>query len=79
MEQDMDTYLTKSEIYKKYKSEWILLKDPKTDAQMNVLGGHLLWHSKDRSEVYQKARELKPKRAAVFFTGKIAKGTAVIL
>ena len=63
----------------RFTSEWALLLDPKTDDKQRVTGGSLVCHSKNRDEVYQKAIELKPKRAAILFTGKIPEGTAVIL
>jgi hypothetical protein len=72
-------FLTKAEIYKQFKAEWVALANPETDPQLQVLGGTLLCHSKDRDEVYRKLVELKPRRSAVVFTGKIPKGTAVIL
>jgi len=37
------------------------------------------WHSKDRDEVYRKAVELRPRRFAVLYTGKMPKDTAVVL
>jgi hypothetical protein len=38
-----------------------------------------LWHSKDRDEVYRKAVELRPKRFAMLYTGKMPEDTAVLL
>jgi hypothetical protein len=75
----MKQYLTRDEIYDRFESEWVLLENPKTDKHHRVLGGTLLCHSKNRDEVYRKGVELKPKRAAILYTGKIPKGTAVIL
>src|SRR5262249_5682620 len=72
-------YLTLAEIYERFDSEWVLLKNPKTDRMLNIKGGTLLWHSKDRDEVHRKAIELKPRHMAIFYTGTIPKGTAVIL
>jgi hypothetical protein len=75
----MNEYLSRSEIYKRFDSEWVLLDKPKTSRTLEVQGGMVLCHSKDRDEVLSKAVELKPKRWAVLFTGKIPKGSAVIL
>jgi hypothetical protein len=55
------------------------VEDPELDGQLNVLSGRVVWHSKDRDEVYQKALELRPTRPAFFYTGEIPDGTAVIL
>lgn len=35
--------------------------------------GKVVWHSKDRDEVYRKAVELRAKRFAVLYTGKMPK------
>jgi hypothetical protein len=75
----MGEFLTRVEIYKEFDSEWVLLEDPKTDTNLDVKGGIVLWHSKDRDEVYRKALELKPKHGAILYTGKIPKGSAVVL
>jgi hypothetical protein len=44
-----------------------------------VQSGKVLWHSKDREEVYRKAVELRPGRSAMLYTGKMPKDTAVVL
>jgi hypothetical protein len=75
----MKEYLTQAQIYERFDSEWILLENPKTDKYHRVRGGTVLWHSKNRDEVYRKAVEIKPKHGAILYTGKIPKGTAVIL
>ncbi len=75
----MNEVLTIAEIYSRFPSEWILLANPETDPSLAVQKGELLWHSKDRDEVYRKAVELRPKHFAVHYTGKIPEGTAVVL
>jgi len=75
----MDDILTAAEIEDQFKSEWILVEDPQTYASLRVKSGKLRWHSTDRDEVYLKAIELRPKRFAVFFTGKMPRDTAVAL
>ena len=71
--------MTRDQIFRSFKSEWVLLENPQTGASLDVNGGSVLWHSKNRDEVYRKARELRPRRSAFLYTGKIPKGTAVIL
>jgi len=71
--------MTIEEIESQFDSEWVLIEDPRTDEALNVLGGKVLCHSKDRDEVYRKAVSLRPKRSAVVFTGEIPEGTAVVL
>ena len=55
------------------------LEDPELAESMEVEAGTVVFHSKDRDEVYRKAIELRPKRFAVFFTGKVPKDTAIVL
>lgn len=75
----MGEKLTIDEINSRFDSEWVLLEDPEVSKQMEILGGKLLWHSKDRDEVYRKAVELRPKRSATLYTGTIPEGTEVVV
>ena len=75
----MDKDMTIEEIESQFDSEWVLIEDPRTDEALNVLGGKVLHHSKDRDEVYRKAVALRPKRSAVVYTGEIPEDTAVVL
>ena len=68
-----------AEIQKRFDSEWILLEDPETDKGLKVKSGKVLWHSKDRDEVYRKARELRPKHSAVLYTGKLPQDMVIVL
>lgn len=75
----MDDVLTIKQIETQFASEWILVTDPRTNDSLEVQSGKVYWHSKDRDEVYRKAVELRAKRFAVLYTGKMPKDTAVIL
>ena len=75
----MTKEMTIEEIQWQFDSEWVLLEDPRTDGALNVLGGKVLHHSKDRDEVYRKAVSLRPQRSAVVYTGEIPEDTAVVL
>jgi hypothetical protein len=75
----MDEILTLAEIESQYEAEWALLDQPQTNERREVQAGKVLYHSKDRDEVYWKAEELRPKRFAVFFTGSIPEGWEVVL
>ncbi len=68
-----------SEIRDRFQSEWVLLADPETDESLDVKGGTLLWHSKDRDEVYRKALELRPRYSAILYLGQLPEGTVVVL
>ena len=77
----MSQVLTTAEIYAQFPSEWALLDNPQTDKPLAILGGTVLWHSKDRDEVYRKAIEVPaPKNIAILYTGPVATpGTAIML
>jgi len=75
----MKRIMTIQEIESQFESEWILIQDPNTDEEMNVLGGDVIYHSKNRDEVYRKAVGLRPERSAVIYTGEIPEDTAVVL
>ena len=75
----MDQVLTIENIKQQFASEWVLIDDPQMNEALEVLGGKVLHHSKDRDEVYRKAVSLRPLRSAVIYTGEIPEGTAVVL
>lgn len=75
----MEEVLTIAQIEAQFDSEWILIGDPQTNDVLEVQSGRVLWHSKDREEVCRKAVELRPRRAAMLYTGKMPKDTAVVL
>ena len=71
--------MTLEEIESQFDSEWVLIEDPITDEALNLLGGKVLHHSKDRDEVYRKAVSLRPRRSAMIYTGEIPEDTAIVL
>jgi hypothetical protein len=75
----MNRILTAVEIRQQFESEWVLVEDPETNDALEVESGKVRWHSKDRDEVYRKAVELRPKRFAMLYTGKMPKDTAIVL
>ena len=74
-----DKVMTIAEIESQFESEWVLIEDPQTNEGLEMLGGTVRCHSKNRDEVYRKAVELRPKRFAMLYTGTIPKDTAVVL
>jgi hypothetical protein len=74
----MEKVMTINQIKKRYKSEWILLSDPKL-VKGEVVGGKVAYHSKDRDKLYQKAVELKLPRTAFLYTGTLPKDMAIVL
>jgi len=75
----MERVMTIGEIESEFDSEWVLVEEPETNEQLEVLKGKVLHHSKDRDEVYRKAVNLRPKRSAILYTGSIPEGTVVVL
>jgi hypothetical protein len=75
----MDDILTIAQIEAQFESEWILVEDPQTNEALEVQSGKVRWHSQDRDEVYRKAVELRPRRFAMLYTGKMPKDTAIVL
>jgi hypothetical protein len=67
------------EMKARYPGEWVLVGDPETDENLQVIAGEVLWHSKDRDEVYRKARELGPRESAILYFGEIPRDVAVVL
>ena len=53
--------------------------DPETDETRRILGGEVLWHSKDCHELYRKATELRPWESAILYFGQIPDEVAVVL
>ncbi len=75
----MATAMTVAQMETQFDSEWVLIGDPKTNDALEVQSCQVLWHSQDRDEVYRKAVELRPRRFAMLYTGKMPEGTAIIL
>jgi hypothetical protein len=75
----MEEMMTFDDMQRQFNSEWILISDPEVDEHFRVVRGKVVFHSKDRDEVYRKTVELKPKRFAMLYTGKMPEGTAVVL
>ncbi len=75
----MTEVVSLAEIETRFAAEWVLLEDPVTTESLEVKSGRLLSHSKDRDEVYRKARELRPKHSAILYTGKLPEGMVVVL
>lgn len=75
----MAEILTLEQIEERFPSEWVLLEDPELNENQEVLRGRLLWHSKDRDEVDDKALELRPKSSALFYTGPFPADMEVVL
>ena len=75
----MDDILTMDEIRSHCDVEWVLVEDPELTPELKVVRGKVVWHSKERDEVYGKLLELRPKHAACLFTGPLPKDMEYVL
>jgi len=75
----MEKVMTNAEIESEFDSEWVLVIEPETNEQLEVLKGKVVHHSKDRDEVYRKAIAVRPKRFAILYTGEIPEGSEVVV
>ena len=75
----MGEIMTLAEIETRFDSEWVLIEDPEMDEHLEVVRGKVIWHSKDRDEVYRKDMELRPKSATYLYTGKMPENMAIVL
>ena len=75
----MNQIMTLAEVNDQFDSEWVLFGDQEENEHHEVLKGMVLWHSKDRDEVYRKLLEIRPKRAATHYTGTIPDDVAIVL
>ena len=53
--------------------------EPETDKSDELVAGKVVYHSKNRDEVYREANEVDAREIALHYTGSIPKGTAIIL
>jgi hypothetical protein len=65
----MSQVMTMPEMEKSFASEWVLVGDPEFNERMEVVRGKVLFHSRDKEEVYRKDREIHPRSAAYVYTG----------
>jgi hypothetical protein len=75
----MNQVLSLSDIQRQFDSEWVLVVDPELTPGLEVIRGQVAWHSKDRDEVYRKARELAPNRSAILYNGRLPENVAVVV
>lgn len=75
----MSKIISLSEIQETIDSEWVLIGDPELSDNLTIKRGTVLYHSKDRDEVYRKGRELKPRHSAVLYTGSLPDNAIVVL
>jgi hypothetical protein len=75
----MEKVMTLEEMKSQFEGEWILVEEPQTNEALEVIQGKVLYHGKDRDEVYRQAVNLRPKRSAILYTGEMPEDTAIVL
>ena len=67
----MGEVMTMKEIEKRFDKEWVLIEDPVCAKNLNVKSGKVVLHSKNKSELYRKAKKMKStsKHFAIFYIG----------
>jgi hypothetical protein len=75
----MNELLTMAKIKRQYEDEWVLVEDPELDADLEVVSGRVVWHSKDRDEVHHKALELRPRHPAFVYAGEIPEDAVIVV
>jgi hypothetical protein len=75
----MKQVMSYAQLEQEFDSEWVLIENPELDADLAVKSGRVAWHSKDRDEVYRKARELHSRHTAILFMGRLPDDMAVVL
>lgn len=64
-----EPYRTMAEIEEHYRDEWVLVDRPKTDGLADVVGGHVVWHHRDRDEFDRRLTDYRLADSAIFFAG----------
>ena len=65
----MGEFLTREEIERRYAPDWVLINNPQTDEDLELLAGEVISVSKDRDELYRQSTELNLIHAAVRYLG----------
>jgi hypothetical protein len=73
----MKKVFTMRELEARYSGEWVLLVNPVLNELMEPMRGELVFHSKDREEVYKEAHKRKDAHTAIFYAGKLPEDLVV--
>ena len=67
------------QIETRFSGEWVLLVNPVQDRQSEIVRGEMVFHSKDRSEVYREALKRLDDHTAILYVGKFPDDLVVVL
>lgn len=77
MDNGVGQIMSAEEINSTFASEWVLVGDPEVEENLVVKRGKVLWHGKNKDDLYRKMKELQPRSAAVLYTGKMTEEQAI--
>jgi len=76
----MDELLTWAEIERRFKGEWVVIDNPETTEELEIIRGRVVYHGKDREAGDACIDAMAKKRAAVLFVGDpVPEGSFAIL
>ena len=74
----MKRVFTMKDLQARNLGERVLMINPKHIEQLGRLRGELVFHSKDRDEVYNEAHKRKDAHTAIFYVGKLPEDLVVV-
>jgi len=67
----MNVVLTRAGMEARFDGEWVLIANPETDGNLEVLRGRVVSHSQDPEAVYQKAIDQHIRHWTLLYFGSI--------
>jgi hypothetical protein len=61
----MMEFMTIEEMRTRFPTQWLLIGDPQMDDMERLSAGTVLWHSENRDELHEKARQLSSQLVAI--------------
>jgi hypothetical protein len=75
----MSEIMTIEELYKRFPSEWVLIDEVQADEHYQVLGGRVVYHGRERDEIYNKGGEFNLKGFAIRYTGETPENVIFVI
>jgi hypothetical protein len=74
----MNEVLTRAEMETRFDGEWVLVADPETDENLEVLRGRVVSHGQDPEAVYQEAIDQHVRHWASLYFGPIPEASILL-
>ncbi|MBI4657412.1 MAG: hypothetical protein HY735_00960 [Verrucomicrobia bacterium] len=75
----MKPILTAQNMRRLFPGEWLLIRDPKLDQDLNLIAGRVIAHSANRDDVYRRLLKASGKSLSIEYTGELPTDHAVAL